>query len=41
MKYIEQNKNYRTYKYEKVTNSQVFLESIVLPKQIKEGLIGT
>ena len=40
-KYIEQNKNYRTYKYEKVTNSQVFLESIVLPKQIKEGLIGT
>jgi hypothetical protein len=40
-KFIEQNKAYRTYKYEKVTNSQVFLEPIVLPKQIKEAIIGT
>ena len=39
--FIEQNKAYRTYKYEKVTNSQVFLEPIKLPKQIKEALIGT
>ena len=40
-KFIEQNKAYRTYKYEKVTNSQVFLEPIVLPKRIKEAIIGT
>ena len=38
-KFIEQNKAYRTYKYEKVTNSQVFLEPIVLPKNIREVLI--
>jgi len=40
-KFIEQNKAYRTYKYEKVTNSRVFLEPIVLPKRIKEAIIGT
>ena len=40
-KFIEKNKAYRTYKYEKVTNSRVFLEPIVLPKRIKEAIIGT
>ena len=30
---------YRTYDYEKAIKSQVFLEPIVLPKNIREGLI--
>ena len=32
---------YRTYDYVKARKSQVFLEPVALPKQIKEGLIGT
>ena len=30
---------YRTYDYEKAIKSQVFLEPIVLPKNIREGLV--
>ncbi len=30
---------YRTYDYEKTIKSQVFLEPIVLPKNIREGLV--
>ena len=38
---LEKYDLYRTYDYMKARKSQVFLEPIVLPKQIKEGLIGT
>ena len=38
---LEKYNLYRTYDYMKARKSQVFLEPIVLPKQIKEGLIGT
>ena len=38
-RYIEQNKAYRTYIWEEASNSQVFLEPIKLPKNIKEALI--
>ena len=38
-KYIEQNKAYRTYLWEEATNSQVFLEPIKLPQNVKEVLI--
>ena len=38
-RYIEQNKAYRTYIWEEATNSQVFLEPIKLPKNVKEVLI--
>jgi len=38
---LEKYKLYRTYDYMKARKSQVFLEPIVLPKQIKEALIGT
>ena len=40
-KYINQYSVYRTYDYMEAKKSQVFLEPIVLPKQIKEALIGT
>tara|TARA_B100001063_G_scaffold212706_1_gene211845 strand:- start:20 stop:247 length:228 start_codon:yes stop_codon:yes gene_type:complete len=32
---------YRTYDYEEARRSQVFLEPIKLPKDIREALIGT
>ena len=38
-RYVRRHKNYRTYRYEDATNSQVFLEPIKLPKGIKEALI--
>ena len=38
---LEKYNLYRTYDYMKARKSQVFLEPIALPKQIKEGLIGT
>ena len=38
---LEKYNLYRTYDYMKARKSQVFLEPIVLPKQIKEVLIGT
>ena len=38
---LEKYDLYRTYDYMKARKSQVFLEPIVLPKQIKEVLIGT
>ena len=38
-RYIEHNKAYRTYIWEQASNSQVFLEPIKLPRNIKEALI--
>ena len=40
-KYVNQHSVYRTYDYMEARKSQIFLEPIVLPKQIKEALIGT
>ena len=37
--YINQHNSYRTYIWEDATNSQVFLEPIVLPKALKEALV--
>ena len=38
-RYVRRHKNYRTYRYEEVTNSQVFLEPIKLPQALTELLI--
>ena len=38
IKYIKENKAYRTYLWEEATNSQVFLEPIKLPQNVKEVL---
>tara|TARA_R100000081_G_C4721899_1_gene118512 strand:- start:115 stop:579 length:465 start_codon:yes stop_codon:yes gene_type:complete len=40
-KYINQHSVYRTYDYMEAKKSQVFLEPIKLPKDIREVLIGT
>ena len=40
-RYIEHNKAYRTYIWEQASNSQVFLEPIKLPRNIKEALNAT
>jgi len=39
-RYVRRHQNYRTYRFEDATNSQVFLEPIKLPKSIVEALIG-
>ncbi len=39
-RYVRRHKNYRTYRFEDATNSQVFLEPIKLPKRLVEALIG-
>ena len=38
-RYVRRHKNYRTYRFEDATNSQVFLEPIKLPKRLVEALI--
>ena len=40
-KYVSQYSVYRTYDYMEAKKSQVFLEPIKLPKDIREVLIGT
>tara|TARA_R110002020_G_scaffold268582_1_gene483763 strand:+ start:107 stop:568 length:462 start_codon:yes stop_codon:yes gene_type:complete len=40
-RFVKRHKNYRTYRYEEATNSQVFLEPIALPKVLAEALIET
>ena len=37
---LEKYDLYRTYDYMKARKSQVFLEPVVLPKNIREALIG-
>ena len=39
-RYIEKYSVYRTYDYTEARKSQVFLEPIVLPKELREALIG-
>ena len=39
-KYINQHSVYRTYDYMKAKKSSVFLEPIILPRDVREALIG-